>query len=240
MGIDGYTKLFSSIVTSTIWSEDSDTRVVWITLLALADANGFVASTVPGLARLSGVSLEACESALAKFQQPDKYSRSHDYNGRRIVLADGGFELLNHQKYRELRNEDDRRLQNREAQRRHRSRNKPVSNCQQSKQWSAQAEAEAEAETRELAKRKRGRPRSAGLSQFPEGWVPTEAHAKRATETGLNLAFEAGKFESYHRSKGSLFACWNSAFTTWLMNAKKFADDRQQSLVGDSKEHCPL
>jgi hypothetical protein len=147
MAIDGFTKLFSSIVTSTIWSEDSDTRVVWITLLALSDANGFVASTVPGLARLSGVELEVCESALAKFQSPDRYSRSQEHEGRRLRVVDGGFELLNHQKYREFRNEDDRRRQNREAQKRWRERNKSVSKRKHSKPPSAQAEAEAEAET---------------------------------------------------------------------------------------------
>lgn len=39
----GSIKLFGSIVASTIWREDDKTRLVWITLLALSDRDGFVA-----------------------------------------------------------------------------------------------------------------------------------------------------------------------------------------------------
>ena len=42
-----FTKLFSSITASTVWVEDSDTRVVWITLLAMADKKGRVWGSVP-------------------------------------------------------------------------------------------------------------------------------------------------------------------------------------------------
>jgi hypothetical protein len=91
----GYTKLFGSIVGSTIWEEDHATRIVWITLLALSDAAGNVTASVPGLARLAHVTLEECELALHKFQQPYKYSRSKAYEGRRIEIVDGGFFILN-------------------------------------------------------------------------------------------------------------------------------------------------
>ena len=42
-----YTKLFSSIITSTIWMEDDKTRILWITLLAMADQHGEVYSSIP-------------------------------------------------------------------------------------------------------------------------------------------------------------------------------------------------
>ena len=38
----GYTKLFNSILASTIWRADDKTRIVWITLLAMADKHGIV------------------------------------------------------------------------------------------------------------------------------------------------------------------------------------------------------
>lgn len=121
--VSGYTKLFGSILNSTVWQEDSETRVVWITMLALCDAKGFVWAAVPGLARQAGVSCEATERALAKFLAPDPYSRTKDHEGRRIVVADGGWTLLNYEKYRDRdrRDTDARRKQNREAQARYRA-----------------------------------------------------------------------------------------------------------------------
>ena len=53
----GYTKLFSSILASTIWDEDAPTRLVWITLLAMSDKNRTVEGSIPGLAHQARVSL---------------------------------------------------------------------------------------------------------------------------------------------------------------------------------------
>jgi len=98
-----YTKLFNSIVTSTIWTEDDKTRILWITMLALADKNGEIHGSIPGLARVAGISLADAENAIGKFLSPDPYSRTPDHDGRRIAPIDGGWELLNHTKYREWR-----------------------------------------------------------------------------------------------------------------------------------------
>lgn len=95
-----YTKLFQSIVTSTIWMEDDPTRILWITMLAMADKNGEVQASVPGLARMAGVSIAACEKALQTFLSPDKDSRTKVLEGRRIQEIDGGWLLVNHEKYR--------------------------------------------------------------------------------------------------------------------------------------------
>lgn len=121
-----YTKLFNSIVTSTIWTEDDKTRIVWITMLAMSDQNGEVHASVPGLARVSGVSLYDCESALVKLSSPDAYSRTPDNEGRRISPIDGGWELLNHRKYRAMASKTDSQNANAERQKRHRERNAKV------------------------------------------------------------------------------------------------------------------
>ena len=44
-----YTKLSSTIINSTVWQEGLATKVVWITMLALADKHGEVMASVPGL-----------------------------------------------------------------------------------------------------------------------------------------------------------------------------------------------
>ena len=117
-----YTKLFSSIVTSTIWSEDDKTRIVWITMLAIADKNGEVHGSVPGLARVAGVPVDACRDAIAKFLSPDLDSRTKDDEGRRIEEIDGGWSLLNHQKYREMASKDEMRESEAKRKARYRAR----------------------------------------------------------------------------------------------------------------------
>ena len=131
--MSGYTKLFATIITSSIWQEDLETKVVWITLLALKNKDGIAETTLPGLAHLSGVSLDKTEKIIEKFQNPDKYSRSADYEGRRIQLVDGGFLLLNHEKYRQLLSNEERREYYRRKQAEHRKKKKNQdlsNNCQ--------------------------------------------------------------------------------------------------------------
>ena len=90
----GFTKLFSSIVMSSIWSEDDKTRIMWVTMLAMADAQGHVEASVPGLAYTARVSLEDCERALGILSSPDPYSRTKEAEGRRIRVVDGGWSIL--------------------------------------------------------------------------------------------------------------------------------------------------
>ena len=145
----GFTKLFSSIIHSTVWREDGHVKIVWITMLALADQRGFVSASIPGLADAARVTIPECEDALLKFKSPDPYSRTKDHEGRRIEDCDGGWRLLNYLVYRELRSKEERKIQVREAVARFRERNRAKSdviNSKHSKPRKAQAEAEAEAE----------------------------------------------------------------------------------------------
>jgi hypothetical protein len=154
--MSGYTKLFSSIVGSTIWREDSHTRVVWVTMLALADQDGVVEASVPGLADMARVTVEQAQVALAKFMAPDEFSRTPEHEGRRIEPVDGGWQILNHGKYREKLSVEYRKTRNRLRQQKHRARSdgdnpvtqkrdESVTRCDASR-LSRQAEAEAEAE----------------------------------------------------------------------------------------------
>ena len=104
-----YTKLHQEIVTSTIWREAHTTRILWVSMLALANKNGEVWASIPGLAHVSRISLEECEVGLAVLLSPDKYSRTPDLEGRRIEKIDGGWSLVNHAKYRLLCSKQDGR-----------------------------------------------------------------------------------------------------------------------------------
>ena len=98
-------------------------------MLALADRDGIVHCTIPGLADRARISLEQCEYALARFQQPDRYSWSKEAEGRRIKVVDEGWYIINHAKFRELMSIEETREKTRLRVQRYRERNrKPLQN----------------------------------------------------------------------------------------------------------------
>lgn len=148
-----FTKVFSTLLDSTIWTEPHATRVVWITMLAMSDRKGRVSASVPGLARRAGVSREECDAALSTLLGPDPYSRTKDFEGRRIRPIDGGWQVINYQKYRDMRDEEERR----EYQRAWDRANRPVrrriptkSDLARQHPTKADADADADAENTEL------------------------------------------------------------------------------------------
>jgi len=151
-----YTKLDAGITDSTIWQAPDATRLVWITMLAMSDQNGYVGASMPGLAGRARVALDACVTAIETLESPDEWSRTKEHDGRRIAPADGGWVLLNHAKYRAMQSADDRRERSRIAMAELRAKRKlsstPVNGehsltklTERSSKLS-QAEAEAEAE----------------------------------------------------------------------------------------------
>lgn len=117
----GYAKLFSSIVHSTIWREEAHVKVVWITMLAIADRTGVVEASLPGLADAAKVSVEQCRHALGRLQAPDPDSRTKDYDGRRVEEMDGGWLVLNYEKHRAKKDLEEERAQARERAKRYRA-----------------------------------------------------------------------------------------------------------------------
>lgn len=119
---DRYSKLFSSIVTSSIWVADHHTFKVWIAMLAMQDSDGYVAGALPGFANLCGITLEQMQEAEAVLLGPDPYSRTPDHEGRRIERVPGGWRVLNAAKYDAMIDLAERREQNKERQQRFRDR----------------------------------------------------------------------------------------------------------------------
>ena len=162
MAADTFTKLFSGIIASTVWQEPDSTRLTWITMLAMADKDGVVAASVPGLAHMARVSLPQCEAALATFLAPDPYSRTPDHDGRRIEAVPGGWLLLNHGLYRGRRDDEAQRERKREWDRR----NRPSGHAR-AKQSDAQSDD--------------GPPRSAEVLHIAEAEAEAEASKAKAT-----------------------------------------------------------
>lgn len=95
-------------------------------MLALSDQHGVVEAAVPGLANAARVSLEKCQAALDRFQQPDPYSRSTAHDGRRIQRIEGGWQLLNYQEYRNKLSKAERLDYQRVKQAEYRARKKGI------------------------------------------------------------------------------------------------------------------
>lgn len=167
MGVEvaGYAKLFSSILMSSIWEESTETRLVWVTLLALADQNGHVDGTVKSLARVSRVSLEECQTALDCLLGPDPLDRSGVAEGRRIVPEQGGWRLVNHAAYRAKMSADERRERDKVRKREARSSAVSAGRPQTSEivRDVSQAEAEAKADTKAKAEQTKSEERGGGV-----------------------------------------------------------------------------
>lgn len=98
-----YNKLFTKILDSSIWLEPTPTRIIWMTLIAVMDEDGFCQFASPAnLAHRALVSLPDTEAALACLEAPDKNSSDPDNEGRRIERVPGGWMVLNARKYRDL------------------------------------------------------------------------------------------------------------------------------------------
>lgn len=168
-----FVKLDCGILTSTTWME-KDVRDMFITALLMAvpheliepepeieinslDATGwtvppgwygFVHAAGPGIARMALVDKDKGLAALEILRQPEPESRTQDFDGRRMVRVNGGFIVLNFQKYR------DKDHTAAERQRRYRERQKSVTlrrDVTSPSRNVTQAEAEAEAEGKDIS-----------------------------------------------------------------------------------------
>lgn len=136
-----YNKLFSKILDSSIWLEADSIRIVWMTLLATMDEDGFCAfACAANVANRAIVPLEKAELALKTLESPDPNSADPENDGRRIERVPGGWLVLNAPKYRELATREKIRESNRKRAQafRDRKRNdhvtpRNVSSCNQSK-----------------------------------------------------------------------------------------------------------
>lgn len=148
-----FVKLFTSIYQGTLRG-NAHGLLVFTNLLAHADRRGFVDIHPRAIADEVGLSVDEVRAALFELESPDEESRSAEHEGRRILRTDEhrawGWWIVNYVKYRETRDETERREQNRLAQQRRRASLRHAdsddnADSQQSQPKSAHAEADAEA-----------------------------------------------------------------------------------------------
>lgn len=97
-----YAKVATAMLDSSIWDEDDQTRIVWVTMLLMKDENGLVKAYPKSLAARARVSEAATKVALKKFLSPDPSTPGQPDEGRRIKEVEGGWMILNAAKYRNM------------------------------------------------------------------------------------------------------------------------------------------
>lgn len=120
----GWTPIFEEIIASSIWDEAMHVRVVWITILAVTRKDGIAPlKTVPSVARAANLSQEQAQEAIDILLSPDKRRLGQEHEGRRIEQVEGGYKVLNWEKFRARARAQLVKESNREAQARYRKKN---------------------------------------------------------------------------------------------------------------------
>jgi hypothetical protein len=223
-----YAKLFTSIYQGTLRG-NSHGLLVFTNLLAHCDKNGAADIHPRAIAEEVGLTVDQVNAALRVLESPDDESRSPEEQGRRIVRLDEhrawGWLVVNYCKYRAIRDEDDRREQNRLSQERWRNKHKPpsaqISSVSQSKPQSAHTEAEAEADTERGSSRVRG----ARASRLPTDWTLPDDWAQwaKTERPDLDPAKTAESFADYWHAKAGKTATkadWKATWRLWVRNQR--------------------
>lgn len=101
-------KLYTKVLDSSIWvNEDATTRLLWITMLAMSDSDGYVRAPLVGIAARARISLADAERGMERLTSPDLHSSSSDHEGRRVESnGPGCWLVLNRRKYWDLRTKE--------------------------------------------------------------------------------------------------------------------------------------
>jgi hypothetical protein len=122
-----YGKVFASLYQGTLRGR-AHAILVFTNMIACCDRDGIVDKHPRAISEEIGLSLAETTAAIAELEAPDPESRSRDRDGARIAKCfdsrTWGWIIVNHAKYRAIRDEDSRREANREAVRRYRGRMK--------------------------------------------------------------------------------------------------------------------
>lgn len=187
--------------------EDIPVRYTFVMLIAIADPLGYVIGTDVAIARRLNMPLQEFERCRNVLMTADIDSNSKEEDGRRIVESDGerGYRVVNYVKYRDMRDEEDRRAYMREYMRRKRSGEPTVVNsvntCKQKLTLLAKEEADAEAKEEgegkspRTASHSKGKPSVLDIKDQIEACEKTMAEVKRLKEFGKDTPDDWSEFK---------------------------------------------
>lgn len=229
-----FVKLYTQVLDSTVWREPNHVLRVFLTLLLVCDREGFVRISIPGLADRAKVSIPECEEAISRLESPDPYSQSREEDGARIIrVGDNGeplWHLVNYEKYRAIKDQDQERERRRIKKARYRARKKegpclptvyPMSTpCLPSVSPIVEGEAEAEA-----IKNTPPTPSERGERESKRFRLPTKAEVEEYIRE-KRYTFSADAFMDHYEANGwkrgrTPISDWRAACRTWEHRRKE-------------------
>lgn len=120
-----YGKLFQQMYDGTLATRGPwQAMVTFQQLIILADKGGIVDMTRDAIARRTTIPIDIVNIGITALEQPDSESRTPNEEGRRIIRLspdrDWGWRIVNHEHYRKIRSQEERReyMRNYQAKRR--------------------------------------------------------------------------------------------------------------------------
>jgi len=200
-----FSKIFAQIFDSSI-AGDYVVRHVFMDLLVLADRDGVVDMTLDAISRRTNVPEELIAHAIKELMEPDSKSRSPEEHGRRLVPLDShrdwGWQIVNFEHYRAIRDEESRKTYFRDYKRQYRKEKKSTNSPHLSTRvldsppMSTKGEGEVEGERETEIERKA--PPDSGSELMLANWlleeasVPADNGTRRMAAEAIRLLAKEG------------------------------------------------
>ena len=197
------------------------TRWCFLFMNSVANRSGFFrCANASVLARRANVTMEQAELAVQELESPDPDSTTPDNEGRRIIRVPGGWQIVTHQFYRNLRSSKQIDAAGRQQNKRERDRepNQPSRSVTSSHAPSHDVSPEAEAEGELEAEAERGDPDPAPADESDShafaGELVAEINA-HGHDLAMNpgLSFAVSNLLACGHPKGLLHANGRAQFT---------------------------
>jgi len=170
-------KVFASMYDGTLATRGPwQALVTFQQFIVLADRTGIVDMTADAIARRTTIPIDIIKIGIAALEQIDSESRSPELDGRRIARLsdnrDWGWQIVNYEKYRKIRSEDERRDYMAKLMRERRAEAKAADSlCYQPLAKLAHADVDVDVEAIKTKKKPKNPPKNG--FELPE-WIPAE------------------------------------------------------------------
>ncbi|NNM62419.1 MAG: hypothetical protein HKM03_09640 [Steroidobacteraceae bacterium] len=227
-----YAKVFTSLWDGSLYGQ-LEASAVLMACVTLCNADGVLDMTHEAIAGRTGWPLEFIRKGIEQLEKADPRSRTPDEDGRRFVRLDEhrdwGWLIVNYGKYRELKDVDAVREQNRRRVRAFRQRkngvtvgNADVTDVTRgnapSRHTDTDTDTEANKKKTSLSKRKKP------SAPFPPDLTLDDAMRQRVFKQFPDADTEAmfEQFRDHHLAHAKTSANWSASWGTWIANAGKF------------------
>ena len=239
-----YGKIFDQIY-------DGSLRLNWKALITfqqmivLCDRNGIVDMTPEAIHFRTGIPLDIITCGIELLEKEDNKSRSLIENGKRIIRLDDhrdwGWQIVNHEFYRDLASHADKREMARKRKQRQRDREKSHDVTQGHAESRMSRHTDTDANTDTDTKKKNTKKKSSRACQWPKDFYMTKGMEQYAIDHEIDPEKLQDFWDDFHDwalSKGAKYKDWNAAFRTRVRKAKEYGKQFLKPENGQRPGEC--